>query len=302
MSMFKPAQKTKAKLRLALTGPSGSGKTFSALAIASGLGGRVAVIDTEHGSASLYADRFRFDSVSLESFSPDVYVEAIRDAEAAGYEVIVVDSLSHAWMGKDGALEQVDRASLRSGSKNSYFAWRDVTPKHNALVEAIVQSKAHVIATMRAKTEYALDRDDKGKMVPRKIGLAPVPRDGMDYEFSIAGELDLAHHLSITKSRCSELAGRVVPDPGADLANVIRTWLETTSAGPVKTAGPALAQLAKTARERARASIRAATTTEQLDALVATIQKLPEVDRRAVRADFGKRQQELRPPQAHSHR
>ena len=124
------ATKKAAKLRLALVGPAGSGKTYSALAIATGLGSKIALIDTEHGSAALYADKFAFDTCNLETFSPDSYVEAIKGAEAEGYDVIIIDSLSHAWIGKDGALEQVDQATRRSGSKNSYFAWRDVTPKH----------------------------------------------------------------------------------------------------------------------------------------------------------------------------
>jgi hypothetical protein len=306
MVTFKLATRTQAKLRLALTGPSGSGKTYSALSIAAGLGERVAVIDTEHASASLYADRFRFDSACLSSFSPDAYVEAIHAAEAGGYEVIVIDSLSHAWMGKDGALEQVDRASHRSSSKNSYFAWRDVTPKHNALIEAMVQSKAHIIATMRAKTEYALDKDDKGKMVPRKVGLAPVQRDGMEYEFGVAGELDLDHCLSITKSRCSELAGKLIQDPGLELAKVLRAWLESGAAAepieepdaeraPMPSARPASLTPAETKarRDRLRDRIRAAKTLEALDGLVPVIKALPEADRRAVRPDFGKRHQEL---------
>lgn len=223
---FQKATKKAAKLRLGLCGPSGSGKTYSALAIACGLGKRVALIDTEHGSASLYADRFSFDTLNLESFSPETYVEAIKVAEAEGYDVVIIDSLSHAWMGKDGALEQVDQATKRSGSKNSYFAWRDVTPKHNALVEAIVQCKAHIIATIRSKTEYAVDKDEKGKVSPRKIGTAPIQRDGMEYEFSVWGELDLDHNYIVSKTRCSVLTGKVVHNPGEQLAATLRAWLE----------------------------------------------------------------------------
>jgi hypothetical protein len=317
--MFKPATKKQSKLRLALTGPSGSGKTFSALAVAVGLGEKIAVIDTEHGSASLYADKFKFDTCNLETFSPDSYIEAIKEAENAGYEVIIIDSLSHAWIGKEGALEQVDNATRRSGSKNSYFAWRDVTPKHNALIEAIIQSKAHIIATMRAKTEYALDKDDKGKVTPRKIGLAPIQREGMEYEFSVAGELDLDHNFNVTKTRCSALAGKVIKNPGLPLAKTLKAWLDGNpdadkhlpASKPATlpdemvepshraehhdeveaNAAPATAEVSP--RERTREAIRTAKSLAALEALVPEIQKLSELDREAVRPEYGKRKAEL---------
>lgn len=223
---FKKASKKALKLRLALEGVSGAGKTFSALAIAKGLGSKVAVIDTEHGSASLYADQFDFDVVELESFQPDNYIRAIRSAEMAGYDVVIIDSLSHAWVGKGGALELVDNAAIKSGSKNTFAAWREVTPQHNALVEAIIRSKCHVIATMRSKMEYALEKDERGKMSPRKIGLAPIQREGISYEFTIVGEMDLDHNLIITKSRCAAVASKVFKCPGEDFAKTLRDWLE----------------------------------------------------------------------------
>lgn len=227
MSMFRKAIKSRAKLRLALIGPSGSGKTYSALAIAAGLGKRVAFIDTEHGSASKYADLFEFDVLELSSYSPERYIEALKAAAAAGYEVIVIDSLSHAWMGKDGALEMVDRAAARSKSGNSFGAWREVTPQHNNMVEAIITSPCHVICTMRSKTEYVQDRDERGKTVIRKVGLQPVQRDGMEYEFDVVGDIDHAHQLIVTKSRIPTLSDAVISKPGADLAAQLRTWLDT---------------------------------------------------------------------------
>src|SRR5690606_5228856 len=137
-----------------------------------GDGGRIAVIDTENNSAALYADECEFDVLNLDTFSPEVYVEAIKAAEAAGYDVLVIDSLSHAWMGKDGALELVDKAAKRYQG-NSFAAWRDVTPLHNQLVDTILQARLHVIATFRAKTEWVLETDPKtGKTQPRKVGLA----------------------------------------------------------------------------------------------------------------------------------
>ena len=224
MSTFQKATKKQARARVALIGPSGSGKTYSALAVATALGGKVAVIDTEHGSASKYAgDPFDFDVLELASYSPEVYVEALAAAEAEGYDVVVIDSLSHAWMGKDGSLEQKDRASARHG-ENNWTAWREVTPEHQALVEAILQCRCHVIATLRAKTEYVVERID-GRNVPRKVGLAPIQRDGIEYEFDLTGDLNYNHDLTISKTRCAALDGQVIRNPGAQLAAELKAWL-----------------------------------------------------------------------------
>jgi len=155
------------------------------------------------------------------------YIEALKAAAAAGYEVIVIDSLSHAWMGKDGALELVDRAAARSKSGNSFGAWREVTPQHNAMVEAIITSPCHVICTMRSKTEYVQDKDERGKTVIRKVGLQPVQRDGMEYEFDVVGDIDHDHKLVVTKSRIPALSDAVINKPGAEFAGTLRNWLES---------------------------------------------------------------------------
>jgi len=224
---FTPATKKQSKLRLAIIGPSGSGKTYSALGIATGLasGGKIAVVDTERGSASLYADLFKFDVMTLDSFSPLSYVEAIAEAEKGGYSVIVVDSLSHAWASKDGALEMVDRAAARSQSKNQWAAWRDVTPIHNKMVDAIIECKAHIICTMRSKMEYVMEKDDKGKTSIRKIGLQPIQREGLDYEFTLCGDIDQEHKFVISKSRCPAFADAVIEKPGAQFAKQLLMWL-----------------------------------------------------------------------------
>lgn len=221
---FTRATKTAAKLRLGLCGPAGSGKTYSALAIATHLGDRIAVVDTEHGSASKYSDLFDFDVAELETFSPERYVEKIAEAENAGYDVLVIDGLSPAWSGKDGALELVDKAAARNRG-NSYVGWREVTPLHNGLIDAMLQADLHIIATMRSKTEYVLEDNGKGQKVPRKIGMAPVQRDGLEYEFDVVGDLDYSHRLVVTKSRCAPLADAVVMKPGADFAGELKAWL-----------------------------------------------------------------------------
>lgn len=231
MSVFKRASKTQAKARVALIGPSGSGKTFTALRLARGFGGRVAVIDSERGSASKYADQFEFDVVNLETFAPDNYIEAIRAAEAEGFDVLVIDSLSHAWNGLGGALEMVDNAAARSKSANKFAAWRDVTPKHNAMVDAIIRSRCHIIATMRAKTEWVLEEDDRGKKVPRKVGLQPIQRDGLEYEFDVVGDMDDAK-LAVSKTRMPALKGAVVREPGEELGKQIGAWLSDGAPAP----------------------------------------------------------------------
>lgn len=216
--------------RIALMGPSGAGKSFTALSIASGLtrNGRVLAIDTERGSLDNYADAlpgFSFEKIDLESFSPEMYTEAIEWAAKEGYDTIVTDSLSHAWSGKGGALEMVDNAARRSQSNNTYFAWRDVTPAHNRLVDTMLQVPAHIIVTMRSKMEYVVE-DVDGKKTPKKIGLAPVQRADMEYEFSLVGELDLAHNLIVSKTRYNFLDNAIISKPGKDLGIKIREWLD----------------------------------------------------------------------------
>lgn len=222
---FRKATKQQIRLRLALIGSSGSGKTYTALNIAKHLGGKVAVIDTERGSASKYADLFEFDALELQTFNPLTYVEAIKAAEQAGYQILVIDSLSHAWMGKEGALEQVDKIQKRSQSNNSFTAWRDVTPMHNALVDAILQCNCHIIATMRAKTEYVMEVNEKGKNVPRKIGIAPIQRDGLEYEFDVVADMDFDNNLIVSKTRCPALSGEIINKPGKEIAETLRAWL-----------------------------------------------------------------------------
>lgn len=236
MSLFKPATKTQSKLRMALIGPSGSGKTYTALNIAQHLGDRVAVIDTERGSASKYsgAGGFKFDVLELDSFSPQKYLEGINAAVAAGYDVLVIDSLSHAWMGKDGVLEFVDKAAARSRSNNSFGAWRDATPLHNSLVDGILDARIHIIATMRSKTEYVQEKDDRNKTVIRKVGMQPVQRDGLEYEFDVIADLDQDNNLIVGKTRCSALNGYVQKQAGEETAVILRDWLTDGVPAPEK--------------------------------------------------------------------
>lgn len=227
---FKTATKKQLKLRMGIVAPAGAGKTYTALAIARGLvgpEGRIALIDTEHRSAEKYADLFAFDvDYIADNCAPARYVEKIKDAAKAGYDCLIIDSLTHAWAGPGGALEMVDNAA-RMAKGNSYVAWRNVTPEHNRLVAAMLSSPMHLIATLRAKTEYVLETVG-GKQVPRKVGMAPIQREGMDYEFDVVADMDHDHALMITKTRCAAVDGKTWIKPGADgeLVTSLRGWLD----------------------------------------------------------------------------
>lgn len=223
---FKPATKSSCKARIALCGPAGSGKTYSALLIASGLGKTIAVIDSERGSASMYADLVDFESCELERFGPRDYMREIM--EARRFDVLIIDSLSHAWMGRGGCLDQVDKAP----DKNSFSPWKKVTPQHRALLDAICGHSKHVIVTMRTKMEYVLE-SVKGKMVPRKVGMGVEQRKGVEYEFDVIGELDYDHSMLITKTRISGLDGDRIDHPGRSFGEMIAESLSDGEPIPV---------------------------------------------------------------------
>lgn len=242
--VIKRATKTQSRGRIALVGPAGSGKTYTGLVWAraiAGDSGRILCVDTERGSASKYSGEEGigdFDVIELDTHEPATYVEALKLGAAEGYDVIVVDSLSHAWSGRGGALEQVDRAAARSRSGNSFGAWREVTPMHNALVDALLTSPAHVIVTMRAKTEYVLEADARGKQTPRKVGMAPVQRDGMEYEFDLVVDLDWEHCATVSKSRCSLVSDAVWRKPGVEAIAPFVAWLTDGAPAPTRVAPP----------------------------------------------------------------
>lgn len=240
MAGFVKATRKQINLRVAFCGPTGSGKTYTALLLAEYLakqtGKRIAVIDSEKGSAEKYADRFDFDHLILDTFEPEKYIAAIKLAAESGY-ILVIDSLSHAWEGKGGMLEQVDHIGKRlakGGTPNSYTAWREGTPMQNKFVDAMLDYPGHLIATMRVKMEHIMEKDGQGKTVVRKIGLRPIQRDGLEYEFDIVGDVDNEHILCVTKSRCFELADYVEKKPGEEFAKKIWIWAEKGDKRPDK--------------------------------------------------------------------
>lgn len=224
---FTPATRSAAKARIALTGPSGSGKTYTGLALAAALADKVAVIDTERGSASKYVgiNGWAFDTLAPTSFSPQSLTEALAVAGGAGYGCVLIDSLSHYWMGVGGMLEQVDLLSKKNSGGNSFGGWKDARPLERRMVDSLVSYPGHLIVTLRVKTEYIIEEDSRGKKVPRKIGLRPEQREGLEYEFDVIGDLDLDNNLIVSKTRIPMLHGAVIPKPGPALAVTIADWL-----------------------------------------------------------------------------
>lgn len=228
--LFKPATKARAKLRAALFGPSGGGKTFSALAIASGLGGRVALIDSEHGSASKYADRFTFDVLNLADPRIENYTAAIAAAGEAGYEVLICDSLSHPWQ---ELLDEIDRITVSSRHKgNKWSAWSEGTPKQKSLINAILSYPGHVLATMRSKTEWSVESGNGGKSKPVRLGLAPEQGKGIEYEFDLLLEISQAHAAEVIKDRTGRFQDQTLERPGAEFGRTLAAWLAEGEESP----------------------------------------------------------------------
>lgn len=232
---FTKATKSTAKLRLALFGPSGSGKTYSALRMAKGLGGTIGFIDTERGSASKYADRFDFDVLELTQETHrnvDTYCAAIATAQSAGYQVLIIDSLTHAWF---ELLDEVDKLARAKYAGNTWSAWSEGTPRQRRLVDALLGFPGHIIATMRTKTEWTLEKDEKtGKNRPVRIGLAPEQGKGVEYEFDLLMELSPEHIGLVLKDRTGKFQDRTIDKPDEAFGASLAAWLTEGSTMPSK--------------------------------------------------------------------
>lgn len=231
--VIEKARREQSKLLIGLTGATGSGKTHSALVIAQGMveaiketqgdaykGKGICVIDAEHYRSTYYADSalegshgiVSFDIINLEApFSPERYIEAIQHAESQGYDVIIVDTISHEWNGDGGVLEIVNKLGKAQNSGGTFNVWGKVTPRHNAFVEALASQKAHVLVTMRTKPHWVVEKDENGKHKPRKIGTEPQQREGLEYELTILLELDQDHNATVGNDRTKRLGEVFVP-------------------------------------------------------------------------------------------
>jgi len=227
---FTKANKGKQYLRLLLGGPSGSGKTYSALILASVLakkrGSKIALIDSERGSGSLYADKFEYDTQELNPpYAPENYLSMIDEAVKAGYKVIVVDSISHEWMGQGGILD------IHTMEGGQFQDWKSVSPRHRKFIDGLTGVQADIICTSRTKTEWNIGKDERGKMKPSKVGTKLEQRDGMEYEYTVAFRLDDGNVATPEKDRTllfkrpdgNEFIGKIDDEVG----NAIWDWLQS---------------------------------------------------------------------------
>lgn len=225
---FVTATKHGSKARIALMGVSGSGKTFSALSIAAGLNttGRIGLIDTDRQSARKYADRFSFDWLGMSAYDPDDLTRATIAAAEQGIGILIVDTWSPFWGGQDGMLDKVGKYS------SSFEGWRNVRPVERRMMDALLGFPGHVIVNLNVKTEYVVETNDKGRAEPRRIGLKPEQRDGVEKEFDVVLDLDDAGQIArVVKTRCPELAGRTYRHPGADVGEAVQAWLDRDAVG-----------------------------------------------------------------------
>jgi nicotinamide riboside kinase/succinate dehydrogenase flavin-adding protein (antitoxin of CptAB toxin-antitoxin module) len=220
---FQKATKKKARLRLALFGPSGAGKTYTALRIAKGIGGTVAVIDTERNTASKYSDRFDFDAEDQVDKSIDGYIRTIKEAAKANYNVLIIDSITHGWQ---DLLQEVEKLAKAKYGGNTWSAWSEGTPKQKKLINAILDYPGHLIVTMRSKTEWGQEAGSNGKNKPVRIGLAPEQGKGIEYEFDMLMELTTDHLGTVIKDRSSKFQDKMIEMPDEDFGKALADWLE----------------------------------------------------------------------------
>lgn len=222
---FQRATKAQSRLRVAIDGPSGSGKSYTGLTMCTvfAAGKPFAAIDTERGSLSKYADIFEFDVLELTDFGPQSYIRAMKDAQEAEYPALFIDSITHEWNGRGGILQIVDEEQKRLKMQSSFQAWNKGKAEHQKFVDAMLATDLHLVVTMRSKTEHALT-DNNGRKEVKKLGMAPVQSDGMEYEFDVVADMDLEHNLIVSKTRFPGITDAVVNKPDAEFAQKIYDW------------------------------------------------------------------------------
>jgi len=215
---FQPARRQKTKIKLALVGTAGTGKTYTALRLATAWGGKVALIDSERGSSTLYAKEFDFDVMTVDDHHPKHYTAAIRAAAYWGYDTIIIDSLSHPWSGPGGILEIVDKYK----GKNRFEPWEHVNPFYYGLIDAILETDAHIIGTLRGKPQSA-EKDIEP--IFDTLGIAPDQRNGFLHEFDMVGVMDAGNTLHTAKSRMSTVRNLdTIESPGPAFAKKLLDW------------------------------------------------------------------------------
>lgn len=224
---LRKAEKKQAKIRLGIAGPSGAGKTYTALLIAYGITNdweKIAIIDSENGSADLYEDLGAYNVLPLSApYHPEKYIQALSECEMAGMEVIIMDSITHEWNGKGGCLDLHEAVTAKMRIPNSFTAWAEITPLHQRFIDSILQSRCHIITTVRSKTDYVL-AEKNGKQVPQKVGMAAQTRDGFEYELTISFDLDTDHKAFTSKDRTGLFMGKPSFIPSSETGKAILDW------------------------------------------------------------------------------
>lgn len=240
---LRKAERRKAKLRIGIFGPTGSGKTMSALKVAHGMAPweKICVIDTENGSADLYSHMGGYNVITLAPpYEPEKYIEAIKAAERAGMEVIIIDSITHEWQGTGGMLEIAD--SMLPQYRDGRLIWTKITPRHNKFIDSILQSPAHMICCGRSKQETIMVESERGGrkvQIPEKVGLKAITREGFEYEMTVAFDISINHYATCTKDRTKgedglslfqDKSSRILSE---DVGRALKTWSEEGKADVV---------------------------------------------------------------------
>lgn len=240
---FQKAVRRKLKLKIGITGPAGSGKSYTALRLARGLlgeNGKIALINTERNRGEIYAPDFAYDILNLDPpYTPERFNQALDAAEQLGYQVVIIDSASHEWIGTGGILD-----CNKKMEGNVFANWAKLTPRHTSFIDKIVGANVHVIVTTRGKDEYVLEQDENGKQIPKKVGLGPQQRGGFEYEFHIAFNLDMQHTATAVKDNTRLFDGiykQLTEEDGTKLAE----WAESGELAPSQNLKQEIAQLLK---------------------------------------------------------
>jgi len=262
--VFQKAKRIQTKIKLAIGGPSGSGKTMSSLLLGFGLikgehpewddatcWDKICICDTENSSGALYVGARaggtvigQYNIISIEPpFEEQTLIDAIAMCENHGMEVIILDSMTAFWQGEGGALQTQGKIAERTG--NSWTSWKGVRADQSKMMNAILQSKCHIISAYRAKTEYVQEKNDKGKTVVRNIGMGIIAEGNTEYEYSSFFLLDASHNATAMKDRTGLFDNQIfviTPETGKK----IYQWLsegEVAPANPVPAPSPAPSDL-----------------------------------------------------------
>ena len=286
---FETAVRKRVKLRMAIAGPAGSGKTYSALSIASGLGSKIGFIDTEHNSAHVYAEEFNYDVALLdEPYDTAKYIQYIKDGQEK-YDVLIVDSLSHSWTGPGGILSEVTKYAESSKSGSTFAAWVKPSAKHEELKAAILGCRCHLICTLRSKITYAQTTGDDGRSRIQTLGMQPIQRTGIEYEFMIYLMLTDEHSANPVKDVTQLFTEPFKPSEETGLK--LLEWLEGGKPMPE----PELLSFEKLVEQLAKLG-KVAEITKWMHEIKQSADNLPEEERKKLRDFITDRKQEIVSP------